>query len=265
MAALSERLAGCLSVRETRFLALAAATMPTSLGEVLEIGSFKGKSTTLLAKSVALVGGDRVCAVDPLFAASDTVPPIESGENLPDVFRETIESNGVQHIVEFHQMPSQKLAETWDRPLRLLWIDGDHSYKGAMDDFENFAPFLQPGSVVAAHDVLHRAEGPIRMFCERILLSPAFGPCGMCGSIGWGQYLGPDADTDAYMPEKIALYRKMSRLIQFVALGRDLTKAGTLGFQFLRPLVPHGAVNPHKWRAMITNNLPPNQAKSHTK
>lgn len=110
MAALSEGLAGCLSVRETRFLAPAAATMPTSLGEVLEIGSFKGKSATLLAKSVALVGGDRVCAVDPLFAASDTVPPIESGENLPDV--------------------------------------------------------------------LHPAEGPIRMFCERILLFPAFGPCG---------------------------------------------------------------------------------------
>lgn len=87
----------------------------------------------------------------------------------------------------------------------------------------------------------------------------------MCGSIGWGQYLGPDADTDAYMPEKIALYRKMSRLIQFVALGRDLTKAGALGFQVLRPLVPHGGVNPRKWRAMIMNNLPPKQAKSDTK
>lgn len=257
MAALSERLAGCLSVREARLLALAAATMPTSLGEVLEIGSFKGKSTTLLAKSVALAGGDRVYAVDPLIAASDTVPAMmESGENLPDVFRETIKSNGIEHIVEFHQMRSQKLAETWDRPLRLLWIDGDHSYKGAMDDFDNFAPFLQPGSVVVAHDVLHRSEGPIRMFCERMLLSRAFGPCGVCGSIGWGQYLGPDADTDAYTPEKIALFRKMSRLIQFAALGRDQATASSFGYQVLRPLVPHGAVDPQKWRAMITSNLP---------
>ncbi len=108
MAVLSERLAGCLSVREARFLAVAAATMPTSLGEVLEIGSFKGKSTTLLAKSVALVGGDRVYAVDPLFAASETVPPIESWREPARRFQG---DNRVQWRAAHRQISPDGIAE----------------------------------------------------------------------------------------------------------------------------------------------------------
>ncbi len=190
MASLSKSLGGCLSVREARFLALAAATIPPALGEVLEIGSFKGKSTTVLARSVSLVGGDRVFAVDPLTLPAATDPSIESGESLPDIFWDTLETNGVRDMVEFHQLRSEDLAPDWNRPLRLLWIDGDHTYKGTKTDFDNFAHHLRPGSVVAFHDVLHPAEGPIRVFCEQVLLSSAFGPCGLSGSIGWAQYMG---------------------------------------------------------------------------
>ena len=38
------------------------AAVPTTAGEVLEIGSFKGKSTVVLAKSARLAGDDRVVA-----------------------------------------------------------------------------------------------------------------------------------------------------------------------------------------------------------
>jgi hypothetical protein len=58
MKALAESLTGWLSIREVRFLSLAAATMPPWLGKVLEIGSLKGKLTTLIAISVALAGDD---------------------------------------------------------------------------------------------------------------------------------------------------------------------------------------------------------------
>ena len=233
------------------FLSLAAATIPPSLGEVLEIGSFKGKSTTLIAKSVALVGGDRVCAVDPLFLPSVHVPPTEKGDSLPDIFRQTLSDNGVEQVVEFHQMPSEALAATWDRPLRFLWIDGDHTYPGAMADFVNFSHHLQPGAVIAFHDTLHPSEGPIRTFCEKVLLSPLFGPCGMCGSIGWAQYLGARSDENPYMNKKMSLYRKVNRLIQFVAFGKAGQSHNPLGWKLLRPLVPHGNVNARKWQAAI--------------
>ena len=256
MSSLAVRLSGCLSVREVRFLALAAATLPPSLGDVLEIGSFKGKSTTVLAKSAALVGGDRVVAVDPLTLPASTDPSIEAGESLADLFWETLERNGVRNMVEFHQLRSEELAPDWNRPLRFLWIDGDHTYQGARTDFDNFAHHLRPGSLVAFHDVLHPAEGPIRTFCEQVLLSSAFGPCGICGSIGWAQFVGAGPQSDAHAERKIALFRKLSRLIQFVALGRTPNSTSPLRYRILRPLVPHGDVNPNSWIKEIGTNLP---------
>lgn len=248
MVTLSRKLSGHLTDREARFLALAAATLPPSLGDVLEIGSFKGKSTTVLAKSVALSGGNRVVAVDPLTLPCATDPSIDCAESLPDLFWETLEANGVRHLVEFHQLRSEELALTWDRPLRLLWIDGDHSYRGVTADIDNFAHHLRVGSVVAFHDVLHGCEGPIRAFCERVLLSPAFGLCGVCGSIGWAQYVGRASNSDSYASRKLALYRKLSRLIPFVALGRS---PHSLLYKVMRSFVPHGNLDPSAWKAEI--------------
>jgi predicted O-methyltransferase YrrM len=35
----------------------------------------------------------------------------------------------------------------------LLFIDGDHSYEGVRSDFENYAPLVRPGGLIAFHDV----------------------------------------------------------------------------------------------------------------
>lgn len=260
MVALADNLGGCLSPREVRFLALCAATLPAGLGEVLEIGSFKGKSTTILAKSVALNEGGRIVAVDPLTLPASTDPLLAPGESLPDIFEKTLQDNAVRDLVEFHQVRSEKLAEAWTRPLRFLWIDGDHTYSGTQRDFENFSNHLRRGAVVAFHDVLHLAEGPIRLFCEQVLLNPLFGPCGVCGSIGWAQYIGSGPSTNLYSKQKITLYRKLSRLIQFVALSRTPKATSPFKYRFLRPLVPHGEVEPRNWYWEISRNLPPSES-----
>jgi predicted O-methyltransferase YrrM len=36
----------------------------------------------------------------------------------------------------------------------LLFIDGDHSYGGVRADFENYAPLVRPGGLIAFHDVV---------------------------------------------------------------------------------------------------------------
>jgi predicted O-methyltransferase YrrM len=58
---------GYLAPNEMRFLALIAAC-PTAEGEILEIGSFKGKSTIILAKAAAFASDAVVNAVDPMTA-----------------------------------------------------------------------------------------------------------------------------------------------------------------------------------------------------
>ena len=54
---------GWLSDREAQFLALLAAC-PTCDGEILEIGSYRGRSTIALVKGAALAGGATIHTVD---------------------------------------------------------------------------------------------------------------------------------------------------------------------------------------------------------
>jgi cephalosporin hydroxylase len=39
------------------------------------------------------------------------------------------------------------------RQLDLLFVDGDHSYRGVRTDFEMYAPFVRRGGIVAFHDI----------------------------------------------------------------------------------------------------------------
>jgi hypothetical protein len=55
---------GFLSENEARFLALAAACIPTH-GTIVEIGSFKGRSTVMLAKLAAHYGLGPIVSIDP--------------------------------------------------------------------------------------------------------------------------------------------------------------------------------------------------------
>ena len=34
-----------------------------------------------------------------------------------------------------------------------LFIDGDHSYEGAKQDFENYSKLVRPGGLIALHDI----------------------------------------------------------------------------------------------------------------
>jgi predicted O-methyltransferase YrrM len=245
MVELARGLAGYLTAREVRFLSLLGA-VPTARGEVLEIGSFKGKSTVVLARSAALAGESRIVAVDPLTLPSPTDPGVDPA-GVPDAFHRTLESHGVGERVEFHQMPSARLAASWARPLRLLWIDGDHTRAGARADFDGFAGHLAPGSIVAVHDVLHRFEGPLSLVCEAMVLSSGFGPCGVCGSIGWAQYLGDEAAVRPYWPRKRRLHRALARLIPHVREGRPAGAWDRVAFQVKRALVPHGDMSAERW------------------
>ena len=38
--------------------------------------------------------------------------------------------------------------------LDFLFIDGDHSYEGVKKDFEDYAPLVRPGGIVALHDII---------------------------------------------------------------------------------------------------------------
>lgn len=237
---------GYLAPDEMRFLALIAAC-PTANGEILEIGSFKGKSTIILAKAAALTKNSKIHAVDPMTAPSETDPDLRGDASSLADFQKNIEAHKVAENVEFHQTFSYELAKTWEKPIRLLWIDGDHTYAGTKLDFEGFVSHLTDGAIVAIHDVLHEFEGGIRVFMEDVLLSPNFGACGFCGSIAWAQFNSDAAKNRKFRDEKLTLYKKLSRLVPFVVLRKELKGFEKKKYKFFRFMVPHGGVDPRDW------------------
>jgi predicted O-methyltransferase YrrM len=40
-------------------------------------------------------------------------------------------------------------------PVDFLFIDGDHSYSGVKQDFDNYRQFMRPGGIVAFHDIVN--------------------------------------------------------------------------------------------------------------
>lgn len=245
-----ETVEGYLSPNEIRFLALLAA-VPTADGEILEIGSFKGKSTIILAKSAALTDNAKVHAVDPMIAPSETDPDLKGdASSFPD-FQKNIEKHKVAENIEFHQNFSFELAEKWNKPLRFLWIDGDHTYKGTKLDFDGFAEHLSDGAIVAIHDVLHEFDGGIRVFMEDILLSPNFGACGFVGSIAWAQFHKDEKKGWEYREEKLKLYKKLSRLIPFVVFKKELKGFEKKRYKLFRSRVPRKLMKPEEWMEKV--------------
>jgi len=243
---------GFLTEREARFLALAAACTP-GRGVILEIGSFKGKSTVGLASIAARYQLGQVVAVDPHTAPSSTDPGLGSQTSSFEDFRHTLARAGLTDHVEVHRAFSRELAAGWNRPIRLLWIDGDHTYPGAKQDLDLFAPHLAPGGVVALHDVLHNFAGPIRVFVEDVLQSDRYGPAGLCGSIGWAQYRPADGGSLRFRDARQALARRAARLISLSERGRTLRGVAKLRYKLQRTLVPHGDVDPEAWAGLTSD------------
>lgn len=246
----AESVEGFLSPNEMRFLAL-LGSVPTAVGEILEIGSFKGRSTIILAKSSALAGDNHINAVDPMTAPSVTDPDLRGSDSSFEDFSRNVNEHGVSERIRLHRKLSWELAPSWDKPLRFLWIDGDHTYAGTRRDLECFQPHLSDGAIVAFHDVLHEFEGGVRVFMENVLLSPNFGAAGFCGSIAWSQFHSDAAKTAAYRTDKIGLYKKLARLVPFLAFDQTLSGFRKKIYKLHRSRVPHGAVDPQKWLSMI--------------
>src|SRR6185503_13587817 len=206
----------------------------------LEIGSFKGKSTVALAAMAARYGLGQVVAVDPFTAPASTDPRIEGANSTYEEFCQTLARAGLTASVEVHRRLSRELALEWNRPIRVLWIDGDHTYQGAKADLDLFGRHVVEGGVIAFHDVLHNFDGPIRVFVEEMLRSDRFGPAGFCGSIGWAQVRSRDGGLRRYRERRLWLASRAARLAAISAQGRNVRGFTKLRYQLLRGMVPHG-------------------------
>ncbi len=243
---LMQNTTGYLSEREARFLMTAAALAPAA-GDILEVGSFKGRSTIGLAYIARECHLGRVIAIDPHTAPATTDPDLSGQGSSFDDFVSNLRRSGVIDTVDIRRACSRDVASTWDRALRLLWIDGDHTYEGALADLEMFRPYLVSGAVVAMHDVLGTFEGVLKVFTEEILASDDFGPAGLCGSIGWAQYCPGNGGSLFHRAQRAVLAAPLRQIIPIARRGRRIQRVtDEYAYKLWRALAPHGAVSPRQ-------------------
>jgi predicted O-methyltransferase YrrM len=138
-------------------------------GAIVEIGSYKGKSTILLALGSITAGGGPIYAIDP----HKPLPEEGYFEDTEAEFRANLERAGVQERVVPMIMTSEEAAKIWTGPIALLWIDGDHRYESVKKDFLLWSPHLADGAIVAMHDTI-RKRGPKRVLWENVFCSTRF-------------------------------------------------------------------------------------------
>jgi predicted O-methyltransferase YrrM len=176
---------GWLSPHEARLLYEIARLVPVS-GDIVEIGSWKGKSTIALAFGIHSSRYSRtIAAVDP---HEGIVLPGQKQrmESTRVAFINNIRAAGVQDKVRPYVMTSRQAANKWNKSVAVLFIDGIHDYQHAKEDFELWAPFVANKGIIAFHDCFCGVKG-VGKAARELLLSPdVVCDVGTVGSILYG-------------------------------------------------------------------------------
>lgn len=139
-----------------------AARSCTGRGAIVEIGSWRGKSTICLAH------GSRAGARLPIYSV-DPHPKRRFEE-----FRRNIERAGVTELVRPIRGRSQDAADDFHEPVELLFVDGAHDEALVREDYEKWVPKVVDGGIVAFHDTTWHA-GPRRVVGRSLYRSDNFG------------------------------------------------------------------------------------------
>jgi predicted O-methyltransferase YrrM len=134
---------------------LYAGAASTRVGEqIVEIGSFRGRSTIVLAG--AAPDGVSVVAIDP-HAGNDRGPKEISGfETEADLDHEMFIANlaaagvadRVRHVRKFSDLAHDDVSGT----IAVLYIDGAHRYAPARSDIRAWGARVAPGGAMLIHD-----------------------------------------------------------------------------------------------------------------
>jgi MMP 1-O-methyltransferase len=146
--------------RDVEAVALAQASYGLPDGAVVvELGSFLGCSSVLLAGARKVRGSGRVHCVDPFDASGDSFSaPIyetirdSASFSLRERFERNLVRAGVREWVDVHQARGEDAVRSWAVPIDLLFFDGHHSYEVVSATYAAWTPFLKKGGVLAVHN-----------------------------------------------------------------------------------------------------------------
>lgn len=193
-----ERIEGWLRVEQARRL-WDEASRVRSGGQIVEIGSYQGKSTIVLATGAP--PGVTVYAIDP-HAGNDRGPgewsgAAEDGQADYDAFSRNLHEAGCAHRVRHVRQFSQLAQGSVIGPVDLLYVDGAHGYRPAVSDISEWGDRVPVGGTMLIHDAFSSVF--VTLAVSRLLF--------FTGS--W-RYLGRDRSLVRYRREALTWQRRLA-------------------------------------------------------
>lgn len=132
---------------------------------IIEVGSYRGRSTVALALGVRAGATAPVYAIDPHETFTGPLGGTFGHDDRAAFFANLLQTGLTAHV-RLINLSSEIVAPGRKRPVGLLWIDGDHRYEAVRRDFTVWEPHLVPDGLVAFHDALDETLGPYRVIHE---------------------------------------------------------------------------------------------------
>ena len=210
-----EDIPGWSPLDQLQMLFMLAYTTAELPGDILELGSWCGRSAVALGMASKLTGRGVVHCIDlfpekndwfvnedgtysfgvrvgdRVFSAyhEQTVwaepfeqyiaPVYENGNGVLDVFHTSIERNELQDVVQPFKGDMELFSSSKGAGLkvRMAFIDGDHSYDAVTRDIEIVKSLLVPGGWICFDDAFSCYEGVDRAIKEHIIGCESFKQC----------------------------------------------------------------------------------------
>ncbi len=135
---------------------------------VVEIGSWHGRSTIVIARALQARGGGVVYAIDPHAGTA-----IHEAEGVPDtyeVFLANIRKTGVaEHVRPIRALSKVARSQFAARSVDVLLVDGAHEYDDVIRDIDEWSSALADVATVAFHDA--RSEPSVRQAIDDRVLN----------------------------------------------------------------------------------------------
>ncbi len=111
---------------------------------VVEIGSFRGRSLSMLAMALRGVSSDA-----PLISID---PHLDEPHNHAHVRLALSQIGEDKRLVQFTRASDRAYKALRPGTASLIFVDGDHSYDQVVSDFDHYRTLLAPGGCMAFHD-----------------------------------------------------------------------------------------------------------------
>jgi hypothetical protein len=156
---------GFLSLDEAQLMSELASQV--SEGCIVEVGSYRGRSTVALALGSQHGSNIPVYAIEPHEQFEGVLGGSFGPRDRVEFFFNMLRTDCAE-TVRVIGVSSEVVTKGWDKPIGLLWIDGDHRYEAVKRDFTCWEPFILKQGLVAFHDSIDEDLGPAKVIEEAL-------------------------------------------------------------------------------------------------